>query len=121
MANTNIYIPQNYSYYNIQLIDGFGDFAGGENVYQGYNYDTASAKATVASWDKYTKILSVATVIGTFTQNSILRNVAGSAEYFIGTLPGSGLVYSTSITPTPNTFPPVGPYGLAISSTDNTV
>ena len=123
MANTNMNIPQSYaySYYNIQLIDGFGDFKGGENVYQGYNYDTASAKATVASWDKYTKILSVTTVIGSFTKNSILRNVVGSAEYFIGTLPGSGLVYATSITPTSNTFPPVGPYGLNIKITDNTV
>ena len=123
MANTNMNIPQSYtySYYNIQLIDGFGDFKGGENVYQGYNYDTASAKATVASWDKYTKILSVTTVIGSFTKNSILRNVVGSAEYFIGGLPESGLVYATSITPISNTFPPVGPYGLNIKITDNTV
>jgi hypothetical protein len=120
-ANTNIYVPQSYSYYNIKLIDGFGDFRGGENVYEGYNYDTASAKATVASWDKYTKILSVADVIGSFTQHAILRNVTGSAEYFIGSLPSSGLVYATSITPTPNTFPIVGPYESTVMTIDNTV
>lgn len=120
-ANTNIYVAQNYTYYNIKLIDGFGDFVGGENVYQGYNYDTASAKATVASWDKYTKILSVTDVIGSFTQNAILRNVVGSAEYFIGSLPTGGLAYATSVTPTPNTFPTVGPYDLTIITIDNTV
>jgi len=120
-ANTNMYIPQSYTYINLKLIDGFGDFVGGENVYQGYNYDTASAKATVASWDKYTKILSVSNVIGSFTKHALLRNVAGSAEYFIGELPESGLVYATSITPTPNTFPPVGPYGLDVVIIDKTI
>ena len=123
-ANTNIYIPQNggnYTYYNIQLIDGFGNFVGGENVYQGYNYDTASAKGTVASWDKYTKILSVDNVIGNFTVNSILRNVNGTAEYFIGNLPTAGLAYATSITPTSNTFPPVSPYGIKVEYIENTV
>jgi hypothetical protein len=126
-ANTTISIPQNngntgtYTYYNLKLINGVGDFKGGENVYQGYNYDTASAKATVASWDKLTKILSIDNVIGEFTVNSILRNVSGSAEYVIGTLPTAGIAYTTSITPTSNTFPPTGPYGINIAYVDNTV
>jgi hypothetical protein len=126
-ANTTISISQNngnagsYTYYNLKLINGVGNFIGGENVYQGYNYDTASAKATVASWDKLTKILSVDNVIGDFTVNSILRNVSGSAEYLIGTLPTAGLAYATSETPTSNTFPPTGPYGINITYVDNTV
>lgn len=121
MANTNMYIPQSYTYMNLQLIDGFGDFAGGENVFEGYNYDTAKAKATVAAWDKYTKILSVTNVIGAFTQNGIIRNVSGSAEYVINALPSSGLAYATSITPTSNTFPPNGPYEINVTITDNTL
>jgi hypothetical protein len=122
-ANTNVLIPRNnqgYTYYNIQLFDGFGNFVGGENIYQGFNYDTATAKASVASWDKWTKILSVTNVIGDFKTGSLLRNVAGSAEYFVLEVPTSQLAYSTAVSPSSNTFPPTGPYSINIIKTDYT-
>jgi hypothetical protein len=57
---------------------------------------------------------------GTFVANSIITNLTGSAEYIIIETPNKGLAYDTGVTPTPNTFPVVGPYTVTQTNLDYT-
>lgn len=118
MANTNVYIPSSIAYY--QLANGTGTFLQNERVYQGYSYDQSTAKGTVYDWNATQKILALTDVTGTFVANSIITNLSNSAEYIIGELPGSGIAYTTSVTPTPNTYPVVGPYVVNTVTEDYT-
>lgn len=119
MANTNVYIPSSIFAYT--LTSGTGSFVHGETVYQGYSYDTATAKGVVYDWNDRTKILTLNNIVGTFTANSIISNVLNSAEYIIAQLPSNGIAYATSVTPTPNTYPVSGPYTTNTAFTDYTL
>lgn len=117
-ANTVIYIPNAIS--NFTLNSGNGLFIQGETVFQGYAYDRATARAVVNTWNANTKILSVTNITGTFVANSIISNLSGSSQYIIGSLPDNGLAYDTGVTPTPNTYPVIGPYTVNQTTLDNT-
>lgn len=118
MANTNVYIPN--SIFAFMLKDGSGKFVQDEIVYQGASFNTASAKATVYDWNPRTNMLTLIHIIGNFSANSIITNMSHSAQYVIDQLPDSSLAYTTSVTPTPNTYPVTGPYTINTSYTDYT-
>jgi len=107
-ANTNINILQNTN--NIILASGNGTFYVGDTVFQGSSYDRASATAIVDSWNTNTNTLQITPVSGTFSANSTISNLENTAKYIILNTNSSGLAYTTTTTPTPNTYPVIGPY-----------
>jgi hypothetical protein len=119
MANTNVYVPS--SIFAFVLTSGTGTFKHGEPVYQGYSYDTASARGTVYDWNERTKILTLTNIIGTFANNSLITTTFNTAQYTIGQLPDNGLAYVASVVPVPNIYPPVGPWTSNTTYIDNTL
>ena len=117
-TTTNINILQNTN--NIALASGNGVFYVGDTVFQGSSYDRASAAAVVDSWNTHTNILQISPIFGKFSANSTIKNLENTANYIILNTNNSGLAYTTIITPTPNTYPVVGPYDYIINTTDYT-
>ena len=56
---------------------GSGQYIVGEEVYQGTNLATATAKAIVANWNQETKVLRINTIVGTF---AISTNIKGQTS-----------------------------------------
>lgn len=55
----------------------------GEEVYQGNNYITSTATATVSDWNPVNKILSISSVRGEFTGNTGIIGVRSGATYVL--------------------------------------
>lgn len=118
-AKTNIRIPQNTV--TIQLANGSGEFAQNEIVYQGLTFNRQTARAYVSQWDSNSKILIVSDVKGVLKPNVAIQNQNKSAIYTLGSIQNSNIVFSTNITPNPNTYPVTGTYAYNIDITDNTL
>ena len=117
-TTTNIRILQNTN--DIILSSGTGTFYVGDTIFQGGSYDRATAKATVDSWNSTTKTLQISPIFGTFSANSSITNLENTAKYVVGYSNNSNLAYTTTITPTPNTYPVIGPYDYIINTQDYT-
>jgi hypothetical protein len=117
-AQTNINIPTNSV--QLQMSSGNGTFIIGDLIFQGSAYDRSTARAAVTGWNSTTKILSVENITGSLKSNTTIYNTQKTAQYTLGSLPSSSTVFSTLITPTPNTYPVTGPYEYNIQVTDNT-
>tara|TARA_E500000178_G_scaffold355073_1_gene426334 strand:+ start:1050 stop:1922 length:873 start_codon:yes stop_codon:yes gene_type:complete len=69
---------------DITLGTGSGDYSSGESVYQGTNFESATATATVESWNSGTKTLRVTNLSGSFAQNVATVGVTSGANYLLG-------------------------------------
>lgn len=72
--------------YTIQLMlgSGSGDFAIGEEVYQGTSLADYTAKAVVSDWNPDTDVLTVKEVAGNFTSGNTVIGDSSSASYVLG-------------------------------------
>ena len=108
-AETNVIIPNNYT--NEYLVtSGNGNFIIGETVFQGETYNSATLIATILDWNKDKKSIKLNVIRGKVNANSKISNIYETSKYLIENLPTSGLIYTSIITPTPNTYPVTGPY-----------
>lgn len=114
-ANTNIYVPSSTNGYT--LTNGYGNFLEGERVFQGSSYDRPTATATVQNWNPNSLIVKLSNIKGNFTANTRLYNISRTKQYTVQSLPDSGIYLTTTVTPTPNTFPVTGPYDINIEKT----
>jgi hypothetical protein len=118
-AETNIRIPGPMNEY-ILSANGTGSFIQGEPVFQGSSFDRATATAIVESWNENSKILKLTVKKGTITANTMIYTISRKTSYNVESLPDSGLVFNSTITTTPNTYPVIGPYDYKIEINDYT-
>jgi len=80
---------------------GLGNYQFGEDVYQGYSYDTAPATAKVVSWNATKKLLELSDIIGHLTSGKKVIGVTTNASWFANSF---NLTSNSSvkITVTPN-------------------
>lgn len=64
----------NYNVVTTMAVGGLGDYQFGEEVYQGYSYDTATATAKVVSWNPTPRLLELTDIMGHFTSG---ENIVG--------------------------------------------
>ena len=60
---------------------GLGNYQFGEDVYQGYSYDTATATAKVVSWNSTSKLLELTDVFGHLTSGKKVIGVTTNATW----------------------------------------
>jgi hypothetical protein len=60
---------------------GLGKYQFGEEVYQGYSYDTASATATVVSWNNTKRLLELTDIVGHLTSGKKVIGLTTNASY----------------------------------------
>jgi hypothetical protein len=60
---------------------GLGKYQFGEDVYQGYSYDTATATAKVVSWNATSKLLELTDVFGHLTSDKKVIGVTTNATW----------------------------------------
>ena len=114
-AETYIY---NSSYNNEYTISNLhGIFNVDDKVFQGSAYDRSSAKGIVNSINANSNTIVISTTSGQFKTNTTIKNVYNSANCILIN-ENSNLTIKSIITPTPNTYPPIGPYEYNITITD---
>jgi Virus neck protein len=67
---------------------GTGTYQIGEQVYQGNSFDTATATATVVSWDLPTSILKLKQIQGLFLSNNSIVGNTSKANYMLYSFDG---------------------------------
>jgi len=89
-----------------------GTFQLEDVVYQGNNYQTANAYATVIAWNLATGKLTIGGAQGQFMANGIIKAVSTNASYGISSFETSPLkLVNIHIEPKPNTAQPGDDYG----------
>ena len=81
---TNIYndiTPDDIISFTINASTGIGSYQVGETVYQGYTIGTATATATVVSWDTTNHILRLNNIQGNFVSNRPIYGFVTNANY----------------------------------------
>ena len=81
---TNIYndiTPDDIISFTINASTGIGSYQVGETVYQGYTIGTATATATVVSWDNNNHILRLNNIQGNFVSNRPIYGFVTNANY----------------------------------------
>ena len=81
---TNIINDPSLHDYNVvgtMAAGGLGDYQFGEEVYQGYSYDTATATAKVASWNSTAKLLELTDVMGHLTSGKKIIGTITNATW----------------------------------------
>lgn len=69
---------------DLTLGTGTGEFTVGEIVYQGTNFDSATATGTVETWNSGTKVLKLSNLTGSFAQNTNTIGRDSGANYLLG-------------------------------------
>jgi hypothetical protein len=125
--DTNIYNDPRLTTGNIIRINtkqgNNGTFQLEDVVYQGNNYQTANAYATVIAWNRGTGKLTIGGAQGQFMANGIIKAVSTNASYGISSFDTSPLkLVNIHIEPKPNTAQPGDDYGYTttISEWPNT-
>ena len=96
-----------------------GTFKIDDVVYQGDNYQTATAYARVLSWSQANGSLVLGGTQGQLYANSMLRSISTNAAYQIGSFDASALkIVNIHIEPKPNTAQPGDDYGYDITITE---
>lgn len=96
-----------------------GTFQIEDVVYQGNNYQTATAYAKVISWNLATGKLTIGGVQGQFMANSTIKAVSTNASYGISSFDTSPLkLTNIHIEPKPNTAEPGDDYGYSTTITE---
>jgi hypothetical protein len=89
-----------------------GTFQLEDVVYQGNNYQTANAYATVIAWNLATGKLTIGGAQGQFMANGIIKAVSTNASYGISSFDANPLkLVNIHIEPKPNTAQPGDDYG----------
>lgn len=89
-----------------------GTFQISDTVYQGNNFTTATAFATVLKWNQSTHKLLVSGAQGNFTVNSTIKSVSTNASYIIESFDASPLkLVNITVEPSPNTAQPGEDFG----------
>lgn len=103
---TNIINEPSLHDYNVvgtMAAGGLGNYQFGEEVYQGYSFDTASATAKVASWNSTSRLLELTEVAGHLTSGEnivgVTTNATWSANSFNLT---SNASVQITVTPSPS-------------------
>ena len=114
--DTNIYNDPRLTTGNIIRINtkqgNNGTFQLEDVVYQGNNYQTANAYATVIAWNLTTGKLTIGGAQGQFMANGIIKAVSTNASYGISSFDTSPLkLVNIHIEPKPNTAQPGDDYG----------
>jgi len=114
--DTNIYNDPRLTTGNIIRINtkqgNNGTFQLEDVVYQGNNYQTANAYATVIAWNRGTGKLTIGGAQGQFMANGIIKAVSTNASYGISSFDTSPLkLVNIHIEPKPNTAQPGDDYG----------
>jgi hypothetical protein len=81
---TNIINEPSLHDYNVvgnMAAGGLGDYQFGEEVYQGYSYDTATATAKVVSWNSTAKLLELTDVMGHLTSGKKIIGTITNATW----------------------------------------
>jgi hypothetical protein len=120
--NTNIYNdPSLKAGYitRMNLATGNGNFKIEDTVYQGDNYQTATAYGTVISWNTSNNKLQIGATQGQFTVNNTIRAVSTNAVYTISSFDASPLkLVNINIVPDPITAEPEDDYGYTTTITE---
>jgi hypothetical protein len=96
-----------------------GKFKIDDIVYQGVNYQTATAYAKVVSWDQNIGSLTIGSAQGQFYTNNTIRAASTNAAYNIASFDTSALkLANIHIEPKPNTAGPTDDYGYDITITE---
>lgn len=96
-----------------------GTFKIDDVVYQGNNYQTATAYARVVSWAPTTGKLTIGGAQGQFFANSTIKAVSTNASYNISSFDTSALkLANIHIEPKPNTAEPGDDYGYTTIITE---
>jgi hypothetical protein len=114
--DTNIYNDPRLKTGNIIRINtkqgNNGTFQLEDVVYQGNNYQTANAYATVIAWNLATGKLTIGGAQGQFIANGTIKAVSTNASYGISSFDTSPLkLVNIHIEPKPNTAQPGDDYG----------
>lgn len=94
-------------------------FIEGDTIYQGSNYQTATAYGIVYSWRPTTKSLIVTGTQGNFTANSTIRSVTSNANCVISSFDTSPVkLVNIQVEPDPITAEPGDDFGYATTVTE---
>lgn len=121
--DTNIYNDPKLDSGNIIRINtnqgNNGTFQIDDVVYQGNNYQTATAYAKVIAWSRSTGKLTIGGTQGQFYANSTIKAVSTNASYNISSFDASALkLTNIHIEPKPNTAQPGDDYGYTTTITE---
>lgn len=88
---------------SLDMSNGFGNYKIGENVYQGYSYETATSTAKVSDWSPTSNTLVISSLSGHFVTSSNVIGVETNATWTANSyqIQSSNLVNIT-ITPNPS-------------------
>jgi hypothetical protein len=103
----------------LNLGTGNGTFKLEDTVYQGNNYQTATAYGIVLSWDDVNNKLSIGGTQGQFTVNNVIKAASTNASYNISSFDATPLkLVNIHIEPKPNTANPGDDYGYDTTITE---
>lgn len=98
---------------------GAGDFKVDDVIYQGSQYQTATAYGIVLEWNKTNSRLVIGGAQGQFTTNNTIRATSTNATYNITSFDATPIKLSNiHIEPKPNTAEPGDDYGYDITITE---
>jgi hypothetical protein len=98
---------------------GTGDFKINDLIYQGHQYQTATAYGTVLEWNKINSRLVIGGAQGQFTTNNIIKATSTNATYNIASFDASPIkLANIHIEPKPNTAEPGDDYGYTTTITE---
>ena len=98
---------------------GTGDFKINDIIYQGAQYQTATAYGTVLEWNKTNSRLLISGAQGQFTTNNTIKATSTNATYNIASFDASPIkLANIHIEPKPNTAEPGDDYGYTTTITE---
>jgi hypothetical protein len=93
---TNIYnkiTAQDVITFNMDLESGAGNYQIGENVYQGYSINSATATAKVVSWNENMGLLLLTNISGNFVSDKPIYGTKTYADYLFSSYDSKGFRY----------------------------
>lgn len=116
-AETNIY--NNPTIRSFYLTANTGKFNIGDIIYQGDSFNMPDATAIVVNYNFNKQTIGFTARTGSMLGNTAIRNVLNTANAVLS-IANNSLLISSIITPTPNTYPVIGPYNYNVKITDYT-
>jgi hypothetical protein len=122
-VNANIYNDPSLKSGNIIRINAGsgnnGTFKISDTIYQGENYQTATAYAQVIEWNKATGKLTIGGGQGQFNAGQSIKATSTNASYNLISFEASPLkLVNINIVPKPNTAEPDDDYGYTTTITE---
>lgn len=110
--------------FELHMTGGVGSYKVGEDVYQGYSYDTQISSAHVVDWNPTTSKLTIRDLTGHFVTGQVLRGVETNASWVANTinyLPTTLATIVVTPNPTDVVLPNNYTYSTAITEYPNTL